>query len=477
MSSLSHSTLIAQSIAEKQRGSLAFPMKNLRRYVTMVSQQLVISTSLIIKHPFTSPPIPTWPLHLTLFVAIIRATADHQEHIADDISNIRNLIDTFFHYLPKMPQMRALAFRLPVPIGGRGFPGVLEPLERTEDGHRTVPGQWIADSSVWDRLANMPLASSAQGSSDPYAARRGEKVIFFVHGGGYFICSTTTHRELLWRISRATGRRIFAVDYRLAPEHPYPAALQDAAHAFAHLTSPSGCGFDPKNVTASGDSAGGGLTVALMMYQRDYGLPTSSKAVLLSPWLDLTMRCDTWVSNGLDYLPIPPKVQHKFNPISFYCSGSDKIKTLARHPYISPLWGNLENLPPMLIQCGEAERLRDECVLFTYKAGGSLGPLNMSGHDVKAIPRPSSSHVELDIYPGMVHVFQAIPFLPESAMALERLYEFMQRQEAQLEPGDRLDDAGKQAMVDDAGKQALVDDRQTAIVMTAMLTGVLAEQA
>jgi len=73
-----------------------------------------------------------------------------------------------------------------------------------------------------------------------------------------------------------------AVDYRLAPEHPYPAALQDASHAFFHLTSSNGCGFDPENVTAAGDSAGGGLMLALMMYQRDYGLPTPSKAILLS---------------------------------------------------------------------------------------------------------------------------------------------------------------------------------------------------
>lgn len=72
------------------------------------------------------------------------------------------------------------------------------------------------------------------------------------------------------------------MDYRLAPEHPYPAALQDASHAFHHLTDPQGVGFDPKNVTVAGDSAGGGLTIALMMYQRDHGLPQASKALLLS---------------------------------------------------------------------------------------------------------------------------------------------------------------------------------------------------
>ncbi|KAG9064124.1 hypothetical protein KI688_003310 [Linnemannia hyalina] len=373
-------------MSPKRRGSLAFPVNNLRRYVTLISQQVAIGASLIIKHPFTPPPVPSWPLHLALFVAVVRATADYQEHIVEDISDIRHMIDTFFHYLPKLPMMHIVPYKLPIPARGHEFPGVLEPLEQSETGHRTLPGIWIADSKVWSKVMRMPIAPSAKASKDPYAAREGEKVVFYTHGGGYFICSTATHREMLWRISRATGRRIFAVDYRLAPEHPFPAALQDASHAFHHLTDPQGVGFDPKNVTAAGDSAGGGLIIALMMYQRDHGLPMPSKAFLLS----------------------------------------DKMKTMARHPYISPLWGSLEGLPPMLIQCGEAERLRDECILFTYKAGGCFGTSN------KLPVQLESSQVELDTYPGMVHVFQAFPFLPESSMALQRMLEFMQLKEADV---------------------------------------------
>ncbi|KAF9985084.1 hypothetical protein BGZ65_011792 [Modicella reniformis] len=430
MSTLPQTSIISQSISIKRRGSLAFPLKNLRRYLVLVSQQVAISASLIIKHPFVPPPVPTWPLHLTLFVAVIRATADIQEYVVEDISDIRHLIDTFFHYLPKLPQMRVVPFKIPIPAHGRCLPGVLEHLEQSEDGHRTLTGQWIADAKVWDRVMKLPLANSARDSKDPFAAREGEKVILYTHGGGYIICSTATHRELLWRISRATGRRIFSVDYRLAPEHPYPAALQDASHAFHYLTDPNGCGFGPENVTASGDSAGGGLIVAMMMYHRDYNLRMPSKAVLLSPWLDLTMSCESWMTNTMDYLPSPPKFEHKFNPISFYCSGRDKIKTLARHPYISPLWGNLSGLPPMLIQCGEAERLRDECALFTHKAGGSFGAYNKHPCKSKIQPQHQSHHVELDMYPEMVHVFQAIPFLPESSMALERMLEFMERKEA-----------------------------------------------
>ncbi|KAG0202139.1 hypothetical protein BGX33_009886 [Mortierella sp. NVP41] len=431
-----HSALLSQTMSPKRRGSLAFPINNLPRYVTLVSQQIAIGASLIVKHPFIPPPVPTWPLHLALFVAVVRATAPYQEHIVEDISDIRHMLDTFFHYLPKLPQMHIVPYKLVIPAHGRGFPGVLESMEKAENGHRTLPGTWIADSKVWRRVMKMPVAQSAKGSKDPYAAREGEQVIFYTHGGGYFICSTATHREMLWRISRATGRRIFAVDYRLAPEHPYPAALQDATHAFHYLTDPLGMGFDPKNVTAAGDSAGGGLTIALMMYQRDHGLPMPSKALLLSPWLDLTMSCESWETNSMDYLPRPPRHYHKFNPISFYCSGKDNLKTMARHPYISPLWGSLEGLPPMLIQCGEAERLRDECILFTYKAGGCFGNSDMLPFQPETLSscdgrnRGRGGGVELDMYPGMVHVFQAFPFLPESSMALQRMLEFMQRREA-----------------------------------------------
>ncbi|KAF9948543.1 hypothetical protein BGZ72_009570 [Mortierella alpina] len=362
--------------------------------------------------------------------------------------------------------MRIVHLSLPIPAGGRGFPGVLGPLEHAEAGHRTLPGQWISDSKVWDRIMGMPVASTVRNSKDPFAAREGEKVIFYTHGGGYFICSNATHREMLWRISRATGRRIF-----------------DASHAFCHLTDPIGCGFDPENVTAAGDSAGGGLMLALMMYQRDNGLATPSKAILLSPWLDLTMSCDSWITNSMDYLPCPPKSEHKFNPISFYCSGRDKIKTLARHPYISPLWGNLHDLPPLLIQCGEAERLRDECILYTYKAGGHLGPTNKLPFQKSEEPTigltRTGGPVELDIYPGMVHVFQAIPFLPESNMALERMLDFMERKE-----GEKMKETEKMASSNtlEAGEVEKIDstvaiEHSDASATTTLMAAMLVEHS
>jgi len=200
---------------------------------------------------------------------------------------------------------------------------------------------------------------------------------------------------------------------------------------------------------------------------------------LIQPWLDLTMTCDSWETNSMDYLPRPPRREHKFNPIRFYCSSSSSpeaninFKTLAQHPYISPLWGNLEGLPPMLIQCGEAERLRDECALFTHKAGGGkmspshkltmLSTLSQSSsHSSHSCQTPQTQKisfdlqspiqtepaaakkmsplpVELDMYPGMVHVFQAIPFLPDSSLALQRMREFLERKEFEMDHENETD--------------------------------------
>ncbi|KAF9967913.1 hypothetical protein BGZ73_000321 [Actinomortierella ambigua] len=351
-------------------------------------------------------------------------------------------------------------FKVPVPTGGRGFGGVLAPLEACEDGHRTVPGAWISDSSVWNRTMDMPLAYSARFSHDPYAARQGEKVIFYLHGGAYFICSTHTHREMLWRISRATGRRVFAVDYRLAPEHTFPAPIQDAIHAYAYLTDPHGLGFEPENVTIAGDSAGGGLSLGALMYLRDQGMALPSKGVLFSPWLDLTFSCESWTTNHeFDYLPEPAKLTDRFNPVAMYCGGLDRMRTLRTHPYVSPLYGSLEGLPPLLIQVGDAERLRDECILMVHKAGGHLGPPSKLPPNIRSwvmaqhhhhqqqqqqhhassssssssysSALPSPPPVELDLYPRMVHVFQAFPLLPEANTALQRMRHFMEAREAE----------------------------------------------
>ncbi|KAG0224000.1 hypothetical protein BGW41_005272 [Actinomortierella wolfii] len=341
-------------------------------------------------------------------------------------------------------------FAVPIPKGGRGFGGVLAPLEACEDGHRSIPGAWISDSRVWNRVMAMPLAHSARLSQDPFAARQGEKVILYLHGGAYFICSTHTHREMLWRISRATGRRVFAVDYRLAPEYTFPAPVQDAVHAYAHLTDPFGLGFAPENVTIAGDSAGGGLSLGTLLYLRDQGIALPSKGILLSPWLDLTFSCESWTTNHeFDYLPGPPKVTDKFNPVAMYCGSVEKMRTLNRHPYVSPLFGNLHGLPPLLIQVGDAERLRDECILFTHKAGGHLGPPSKLPPNIRpfAMAQQKQSHhphhhnasssasslptVELDLYPRMVHVFQAFPLLPEAATAMQRIRHFIEVHEAE----------------------------------------------
>lgn len=118
----------------------------------------------------------------------------------------------------------------------------------------------------------------------------------------------------------------------------------------------------------AGDSAGGGLAVALMMYLRDEGLPLPGGAILLSPWVDLTMSCASWDTNAeFDVCPMPSPGDH-MNPVYCYLGMEGLQKGLATHPYASPLFGNFRGLPPMLVQCGEAEVLRDECTLLAHKA-------------------------------------------------------------------------------------------------------------
>jgi len=122
----------------------------------------------------------------------------------------------------------------------------------------------------------------------------------------------------------------------------------------------------PENIIISGDSAGGGLTLALLMYLRDNDYPLPSGAIVMSPWVDLTLSCDSWESNALyDVVPFPVMDSH-MNPIALYLG--TQTEEYITHPYASPLFGTFEGLPPLLIQAGEAEVLRDEILLLARKA-------------------------------------------------------------------------------------------------------------
>ena len=226
------------------------------------------------------------------------------------------------------------------------------------------------------------------------------RVVLYLHGGGYIIGSTRTHRPLMAELSRASSARVLGLDYRLAPEHPFPAPIEDAVAAYRWLLNE---GYDPARIAVAGDSAGGGLTVAALVQIRYVGLPMPGAAVCISPWVDMEglgesmeTRADADPMVGKEGLLLSAKT---------YLGGSDP-----RAPLAAPLYADLRGLPPMLIQVGDAEVLLDDS---TRLAG---------------IAREAGVHVEMDVWDDMIHVWHLFaPILPEGRQALSQAGEFIKK--------------------------------------------------
>lgn len=224
----------------------------------------------------------------------------------------------------------------------------------------------------------------------------GEGVILYLHGGGYALGSIDAHRAFLARLTSATRTRVLAIDYRLAPEHPFPAALEDAMVAYLWLTSQ---GVDPAQIIIAGDSAGGGLTLAMLVALRNDGKPLPAGAVSISPWTDLALT--------------GASIQGKANADPVL--DADDLAIYARYyagerdmtsPLISPLYADLTGLPPLLIQVGADEVLLDDAVRCADRA------------------RAAGVEVTLEVWDGMFHVFQMLPFLRETKEAMEQIAAF-----------------------------------------------------
>ncbi|KAG0168558.1 hypothetical protein DFQ30_004601 [Apophysomyces sp. BC1015] len=273
----------------------------------------------------------------------------------------------------------------------RGLFGILKQADMDEDGTRTIEAEWMSASVVETRYSE----DVGESDSSRRKKRRKEKVILYFHGGAFCTMSAQTHRSLTYKL---------IVNYRLAPEVRFPGALYDAVQSFLHLLDPERLNFGPENILVMGDSAGAGLCLAMMLYLRDHGLPQPEGAVLLSPWVDLTFSYPSWNDASLyDYLPSNPKELRFMNPASLYLH-PDHLPSLLRHPYVSPIFAdNFEHLPPILIQSGGCESLRDEIKALTSKMSASKTTL-----------------VYHEVYEDMVHVFQAFPF-SRSCEAIESI--------------------------------------------------------
>ena len=226
-----------------------------------------------------------------------------------------------------------------------------------------------------------------------------DKAILYFHGGGFRLGSVSSHRDLIARIADASSCRVLAINYRLAPEHRFPAPVEDAIAAFSWMLDQ---GLKPENIAFAGDSAGGNLVLAAMLGLRERGLPLPVAGVLMSPWTDLAANGASYVSRA-DADPIHQRPMIVALAKNYLGEGGDP-----RHPLTSPLYADLTGLPPLLIQVGDRETVLDDSTLFADKA------------------RAASVDVELQVWEGMIHVFQMFAAeLVEGRRAIGSIAQFL----------------------------------------------------
>ena len=228
--------------------------------------------------------------------------------------------------------------------------------------------------------------------------RAADRVMLYLHGGG-FVHYVKAHKTILSLVTLSAETCTFAPDYSLAPEHAYPTQLEEALAAYCWLLE---CGTAPERLVVAGDSAGGNLTVALLLKLREVGLPLPALAIGLGPWLDLSNSGASMNANQ-PYDWIEKRMADRWS--DWYCHGVER-----NTPLVSPIHGDLRGLPPIYIQAGGAEILLDMCKAFAER-GASQG-----------------NEVTLDIWPGMIHDFQAFGDMTrESAEALRRIGEVVRK--------------------------------------------------
>lgn len=221
--------------------------------------------------------------------------------------------------------------------------------------------------------------------------------LLYLHGGGYIVCGPDTHRPMVATLARRAKARALLIDYRLAPEHPFPAAVEDALKAYRWLIAQ---GTPPESIAVAGDSAGGGLTLALLLALRDAGDPLPAGAALLSPWTDLAMSGWTHLTHRKRDPML--SVEGALLAARHYLGGTSPTDPLA-----SPLYGRFGGLPPLLIHVGGNEILLDDSLRLAERA------------------RAAGVTVEIKVWPDLPHVFQVARFLPEARASLALVAAFL----------------------------------------------------
>jgi monoterpene epsilon-lactone hydrolase len=228
---------------------------------------------------------------------------------------------------------------------------------------------------------------------------RPERVLLYLHGGGYVVRFPNLHARFAARVARKLCCRALMVDYRLAPEHPYPAAVDDCLEAYRWLLAQ---GVAARDVVIAGDSAGGNATLVTLLRAKAAGDPLPGCAVALSPAVDCTFSSPSLVENERSDALF--RLATLLLLRATYCAPERMLD-----PFVSPLYGDLAGLPPILLQAGSREMLRDDSVRFAERA------------------RVAGVDVELELWNGMQHCFQLLQFLPESTRAIDAFVGFVRR--------------------------------------------------
>ncbi|GAA6017651.1 hypothetical protein JCM10207_001236 [Rhodosporidiobolus poonsookiae] len=291
------------------------------------------------------PPHATWPLRLALFTAVARfhssaaVAARELEGKTKELSEeeqvrimqaTRRKVEGLLVKDPERQPRDGQVREVEVPVRKRGLGGVLREVDGEEDGTRMVKAEWSAHHS---------LLTSSAASSD-------QRILLYTHGGAYTLLSTRTHRQTVLQLSKQLGCKALF-------------------NAYLYLTQD--LNIPASSILLGGDSAGGNLALALMLYLRDEGLPQVGGAVLVSPWVDMTASLGSWDENkDFDYLTVSPS--DPLSPPRLFLP-SVSYPTLLSSPYVSPaLTASFTSLPSLLIQSGGAETLRDEHALLALRA-------------------------------------------------------------------------------------------------------------
>lgn len=269
------------------------------------------------------------------------------------------------------------------------------PIEGMRRNYERINNEFSPDGGTnFERLSagGVPAEMISRDDSDQ------SRVTIYVHGGGFVIGSVRTHRVLMSKLASASGGKVLGLEYRMAPENPFPAAVEDTIAAYRWLLSE---GYEPGKISIAGDSAGGGLVVSALVSLRYLGEPMAGAGWCISPWVDFEGLGNSMTSNA-EVDPVVAKEGLEFMA-QLYIGDRDR-----RTPLAAPLYADLNGLPPMLLQVGGDETLLDDSTRLSAKLKEAKVP------------------VDLEVWDDMFHVWHAFaPILPEGQRAIDRAGAFL----------------------------------------------------